>query len=413
MSVETLEAAGAALPRLAEWARAARPSALQSMLTRASRPGVVSLALGFPAPELFPREEVGRAAERALAAEPLALQYTPPLARLRAQVAELMARREVSCSPEQVFLTAGAQQGMSLLTRLLLEPGGSVVAERLAYTGFLQVIEPFRPRVVTVPTDLDEGMDVDALERLLAGGERPALIYAVPQGHNPLTVTMSAARRERLVALAREHEVPVLEDDAYGFLQYGPGAPPPLRALDDRWVFYVGSFSKILAPGLRQGWVVVPEAFVPKLAIVKESSDINTATFSQYVLTAFLEEGGLPAHVARLCAEYRARRDAMVQMLEEHFPAGTRWRVPESGIFLWVELPRGVDAMRLLQVAVDEEDVVFIPGSAFAVEGDGGAAECIRLNFSHSPPERIREGMLRLARAVARVQRRGTASAAE
>jgi 2-aminoadipate transaminase len=395
-------ARGGSLP-VAAWVRESRPSALQTLLARASGPDLISFALGLPAPELFPAEAVRSAADRVLRHDPLALQYAPPSGRLRAQVAELMARRGVECSPEQVFLTAGAQQGMSLVARALVDPGATVVTESLTYTGFRQALEPLRARILTVPTDPGTGMDVDALEALLGAGHRPALIYAIPQGHNPTGASMPLERRIRLVELARTYGVPVVEDDAYGFLQYRAELPPPLRAIDPAWVCYVGSFSKILAPGLRQGWVVVPEDLVPALANAKEASDINTATLAQRTLSSLLEAGTLRAHVAGLCATYRARRDAMTAALETHFPPGTRWALPESGVFLWVELPHGLDATVVLRHALEREGVAFVPGAAFATR-DGEADHCMRLNFSHPSLDRIAEGVARLARAVERAR---------
>ncbi|HET7231881.1 MAG TPA: PLP-dependent aminotransferase family protein [Longimicrobium sp.] len=385
---------------LARWARASETSPLQTMLSMSNRPGMISLALGMPAPEFFPAAEYGRAAAAVLADDPRALQYSPPSVPLQAHVAALMAQRGVACAPEQVFLTAGAQQGISLLARLLLEPGGEVITETLCYTGFQQAVEPFSPRLLTVPTDLDTGIDVDAVESLLAGGARPAFIYTVPDGHNPLAVSMSPEKRLRLVELARRYGVPIVEDDPYGFLAYEGAPAHPLRALEREWVFYVGSFSKVLAPALRIGWIIVPPELVPLLAIAKEASDINTATFTQRAASRFLDGGHLPAHLSMLRREYRLRRDAMIAALEKHFPAGTRWRVPTAGVFVWVELPEGVDASELLRVAIEREGVVFFPGDAFAADGSRTGSHCMRLNFSHAAPGVIEEGIARLAKAL-------------
>ena len=311
-----------------------------------------------------------------------------------------MAGRGVECREEQVFLTAGGQQCMSLLTRLLLDPGGTLLTERLCYTGFQQAVEPFQPEILTVPTDLDTGIDVDAVEALLAAGERPAMIYVVTDGNNPLGVSVSADKRRRLVELAREHRVPILEDDAYGYFQYLDSPIPPLRALDDRWVLYMGTFSKIFAPALRCGWLVVPEALIRPLGIIKEATDINTSTFTQRVISAYIDEGLLPGHLETLRREYGARRDAMDAALREHMGGHARWRSPTAGVFTWVELPEGTDATELLSRALDTEGVAFFPGSAFAVGGDGHASNCLRLNFSHCGPERIREGVARLGRVL-------------
>jgi 2-aminoadipate transaminase len=384
---------------LAPWAEKTRRSALQEMLAIAARPGLLSFALGLPAPELFPKREVARAAAHVLGYEAHALQYHPPLRSLKERVVELMLRRGVECTPEQVFLTAGAQQGMNLLARLLLDSSSEVLLEEVAYPGFRQVIEPYQPERLTVPTDLSTGMDVDEVESFLEAGARPALIYAVPEGHNPLGVSMSLEKRERLVSLSRRFGVPIVEDDAYGFLSYDGEALPPLRALDEQ-VLYVGSFSKILAPALRAGWLVVPESLIPKLSIVKEASDIDTTTFSQRVIDAYLEAGHLPAHLARLRREYGARRDAMLRALEEYFPADCRWAKPSSGVFIWVELPETVDTYELLKTAVETEQVAFIPGSAFYGGPSVCAPRAMRLNFSNCTPERIREGVARLARVL-------------
>lgn len=396
---DTASSSAAGLP-LARWARASGTSALQTMLSVGTRPGTISFALGLPAPEFFPAAEYGRAAAAVLAEDPRALQYSPPCAPLQAHVAALMAQRGVACAPEQVFLTSGAQQGIGLLARLLLEPGGQVIAETLCYTGFQQAVEPFSPRLLTVPTDLDTGMDVDAVEALLAGGARPAFIYTVPDGHNPLAVSMSAEKRLRLVELARRYAVPILEDDPYGFLAYDGPPAHPLRALDREWVLYVGSFSKVLAPALRLGWIIAPPQLVPLLAIAKEASDINTATLAQRAASRYLDGGHLPGHLAMLRREYRLRRDTMLAALERHFPRGTRWRVPGAGVFVWVELPEGVDAGEVLRVAIEQEGVVFVPGHAFAADGSRTASHCMRLNFSHSTPGVIEEGVARLARAL-------------
>jgi 2-aminoadipate transaminase len=388
--------------RLASWARESQRSAMQRMLSVASRPGAISFALGLPAPELFPVEALNEAARSVLAGDRRALQYGPTSGRLRRQIVELMARRGVSCREEQVFLTTGAQQGVNLLAHLLLDRGGQVIVEEIIYPGTRQVLELFQSEALTVPTDLETGMDVDAVEGLLAGGARPAFIYAIADGHNPLGVSMSAPKRARLVELARRYRVPVVEDDPYGFLGYEPSCAPPMRALDEEWVLYVGSFSKILAPTLRVGWMVLPESLIPRLSIVKEAADIDTSTFTQRVVSAFLDAGAVEDHLQRLRDEYRARRDSMLQALEGSFRTGTRWTKPSAGFFVWVELPGELDMLRLLEDSIEAENVAFIPGEAFSLSGGRGVAPSMRLNFSHNPPARIGEGVGRLARLLSR-----------
>jgi 2-aminoadipate transaminase len=372
------------------------------MLRDASCSDVISFALGLPAAELFPAAEIGVAIAHTLDRDPCALQYGPASAALRSHVVRLMALRGVTCSEEQVFLTAGAQQGMSLLARLLLEPGGTVISEELIYTGFQQVLMPYECETLTVPTDPDTGIDVDAVDALFARGARPAFIYTIPTGHNPIAVDMSAEKRSRLIDLARSHRVPIVEDDPYGFVSYGESPAAPLRALDPEWVYYIGSFSKILAPALRVGWVVVPERLMALLGVLKEASDIDTATLAQRSIAAFLDAGGFEAHLARLRTEYRSRRDRMLEGLGKHFPDRACWRVPSSGLFVWVALEDGFDADLALRRSLVEERVAFLPGSAFAVHGDGAGRNCLRLSFSHSASDRIDEGITRLGRLLGR-----------
>jgi 2-aminoadipate transaminase len=265
------------------------------------------------------------------------------------------------------------------------------------------VLAPFEVRKLPVRTDPQSGMDVEALAALLESGERPALIYALSDGHNPLGVSMSMATRQRLVELARRYGVPIIEDDAYGLLHYEGQSLPALRSLDPDWVFYVGSFSKVLAPGVRQGWAVVPEALIPLLSALKESSDIDTTTLGQRLVLGFLEGGYLEGHLRRLQGEYRARRDALLQALQAHFPSEARWSRPTGGMFVWVELPSQVDTLNLLRRAVEEEQVAFLPGAAFAVEGGRSASHCLRLNFSHCGPEQLTDAVARLGRVLQRM----------
>jgi len=392
--------AGVEAFRAAEWVRSFRPSAINEMLRLTARPGVVSLALGLPAPDLFPAEVLADCAARAITDDPRALQYGHPQPRVRAQIAEMMRQRGVECRPEQVVMTSGAQQALSILARVFLEPGGQVMAERLTYNGLACVLEPLRPELLLVPTSREHGIDVEAVEDALAAGAAPAFLYVVPEGHNPLGVSLREESRARLVQTARRYGVPIVEDDAYGFLHYGGAPLPALRALDDRWVFYVGSFSKILAPASRVGWIVAPEEMVPALLAAKDACDLDMNTLGQRVVSAFLAGSHLDAHLARLRAEYRARRDLMDTCLRLHFPAEARWRIPASGLFFWVELPPEVDCAALLARAVETERVAFVPGHAYAADGSRYGSHCMRLNFSFSPPEEIEKGVAALGRAL-------------
>jgi 2-aminoadipate transaminase len=383
---------------LAAWARAVRPSVIQRMLSFSGRDDLVTFALGLPATELFPVDGLARAAERVLREDADALQYKPGFRGLKEQVVRIMEQRGVRCRPEQVFLTTAAQQALSLLTRVLLEPGGTLLCDTLVYMGFQQVVESYQPDVLTVGTDLETGMDVDAVEAHLAGGARPAYVYCITDGHNPLGCSLSPEKRARLVEIARRYRVPIIEDDAYGMLHYERPVPP-LRALDDEWVLYVGSFSKVLAPSLRLGWVVAPEAMVPVLGCAKDGADLDMASLSQRIAAEYLATGDLARHLSTIRAEYRVRRDLMLELLASELPAGSRWSVPRNGALLWAELPEGMDMGALLEPCM-EAGVAYVPGAAFAIPGTGAGRSGMRLNFSYCGPAQIREGMARLGRVL-------------
>lgn len=384
---------------LSGWAAKTQKSALQDMLAEASGPGILSFALGLPAAELFPVEKLAHSFRRVLDTDPRALQYGPPSMVLKSHVVDLMAKRGVLCTTENVFLTSGAQQGLNLLARLLLKEHSQVLLEELTYPGFRQVLEPFQPQVLTVPTNRISGMDLDYVEKVLRRGSKPAMLYTIPEGHNPLGSSMAEENRKRLARLAQEFQVPVLEDDPYGFLFYENAPPPALRAFDEQWILYVGSFSKLLAPALRAGWLVVPPALIPKLAILKEASDINSATFTQRAITHFLDQGHLAAHLDMLRQAYSLRRDAMLAALDERFSGLAEWNKPSSGFFVWLRFLEETNTHQLLRNALANEKVAFIPGAAFSDTSEPRGANCLRLNFSALSEPLIREGMDRLARA--------------
>jgi 2-aminoadipate transaminase len=401
-----LEFSGGA-PPLAHWAQHMKRSVLREMLAVVAQPGILSFAGGLPAPELFPTREYAQAVAYVLATDRGALQYGPPYAPLKRHIVHLMAQRGVSCSENQVFLTSGAQQGLDILARLFLNPGGPMVLEERVYTGIQQAVAPLQPEILTVATDLQTGLDVDAVARYLELGARPALIYVNADCHNPLGVSLSPEKRRRLVDLACRYGFAIVEDDPYGFLNYDGRAELPLAALDSRFVFYLGSFSKILAPALRLGWMVAPEALVPKLTVIKEANDLESSALTQRTVCAYLDAGHLPAHLDDLCREYRRRRDAMLLALEHHLPATARWTRPAGGMFIWVELPGQVDTAALLRAAVEQEKVAFIPGHAFCADQRPllpgqlcRAAHCMRLNFSNCTPEKIEDGIARLGRVI-------------
>lgn len=385
--------------RSADWTHAMQRSVLRQMLAVVARPGILSFAGGLPAPDLFPTADYAAALAQVLATDRGALQYGPPFAPLKRHIVSLMADRGVECSTDQIFLTTGAQQALDVLTRFLLNSSGSVMMEELVYTGIRQVVAPHCAEILPVGTDLDTGIDLDDVVAHLENGETPAYLYTITDAHNPLGVSISDGKRRRLAEIATAYGLPIIEDDPYGFLSYDGRCLPPIRAHNDTHVFYVGSFSKIMAPALRLGWLVAPESLMSKLTVIKEAGDLESSALTQRAVAAYLDAGHLPGHLSRIQDEYRTRRDTMLEAMTRHFPPGITWTYPRAGMFIWVRLPEYVDAGELLELAVERHQVAFIPGQAFAHPGVD-ARNFMRLNFSNCCLSDIEEGILRLGRVL-------------
>lgn len=391
--------------RIAEGARGIRSSAIRDLLKLTVQPDMISFAGGLPAPELFPAEEISAAGEQAVAEAPLAaLQYGPTegFAPLRELVAGWLGRLGVAAPPDQILVTSGSQQGLDMLGRLLIDPGAPVAVEEPTYLGALQAWQTCQPRYLPLPVD-DEGLDVEALEALLAGGARPRFLYVVSCFQNPTGVTLAPARRQRLIEIAARYDLAIVEDDPYGELYYEGERTTPLAALDIaahgelRHVVYLGTLSKLLAPGLRVGWIAAPRALHERLVMLKQGIDLHTGSLAQAVGYYACRDGLLDRHIPRLRAVYGERRDAMLAALAAAMPGGVRWTRPTGGMFLWLTLPEGSDSQALLGRAI-ERRVAFVPGQPF--HPSGGGANTMRLNFSHSPPAQIVEGVGRLAAAL-------------
>jgi 2-aminoadipate transaminase len=329
-----------------------------------------------------------------------ALQYgpTPGHRPLRELVAERLGRRGITCEAEDVVITTGSQQALDLLGRVLAGRGMEVLVESPSYVGALQAFSAREVSFVACPGD-DRGLRVDALRERVGGGA--ALLYTVPTFQNPSGGTMALERRRELVACSRDIGLPLVEDDPYSELRYDGEPVPALRALSGgEDVVHLGTFSKVLSPGLRVGWVVAPRPVTERLVLAKQGADLHTDGLAQRAVVRFCRDNDLDAHVRTLRAAYRQRRDAMLAALADVMPAGTAWTRPEGGMFVWVTLPDGIQAGPLLAEAI-ERRVAFVPGSAFHV--DGGGASSLRLNFTNSAPDRIRAGVARLAAALDRV----------
>lgn len=383
-------------PRLATWLRHRKRSLLRQMVTGIP-PDVLSFAGGLPAPELFPSKDFSFALEETLRDDTKSLQYDSEYGDLKAQIVALMARRGVRCHSDNVVLTAGAQQGLSVLSHLLLDPGKTVLLEKVTYTGIQQAIAFSDPQVRELPTSLHDGIKLPELTRLLSALQDPAFLYLVPDFANPTGSSIPLVRRRELVELARLHRLPIIEDDPYGFLAYDGQAPPPLRACDEEWIFYVGSFSKIIAPALRLGWMVLPRELAKKASIIKEAADLECSALLQRATSRFLARLDLSDHLDRLRKVYGERRDAMLEALDRYLPAGVSFSRPAGGMFVWLELAKGLNSQALLARAIDEQGIAFVPGTAFTNSGHG-AENCLRLSFSQATPNQIEDGIRRLAK---------------
>jgi 2-aminoadipate transaminase len=391
--------------RLSVGARQIRSSAIRDLLHVTERPEIISFAGGLPAPECFPTEALAAAAEQVIAASPVtALQYGPTegYRPLRDWVGRHMAKLDVAVPTEQVLITSGSQQGLDLLGKLLIDPGAPVAVEDPTYVGALQAWRPYQPRFVTLPMDAD-GLDVDALDALLRGGERPRFLYVVSSFQNPSGTTMGMRRRETLIELAARYALPIVEDDPYGELVYEGERATPFASLDIalhgelRHVIYLSTFSKLLAPGLRVGWMVVPQALARRVVEAKQGLDLHTGSLTQATIYEACHDGLLDHQIPRLRDVYHVRRDAMLCSLHTHMPAPTHWTEPRGGMFVWLTLAPHLDATTLLSAAL-EQQVAFVPGAAFYA--NGGDAHTLRLNFSHSAAARIDEGVRRLRVAM-------------
>lgn len=373
-----------------------RPSTIREILKVTAQPEVISFAGGLPAPELFPVEAVRAAADAVLAREGrAALQYGPSegYRPLREWIAGEMGRRGVPAALEEVLVTSGSQQVLDLAGKLWLNPGDVVLTENPTYLAAIQAFQALQARFVPVPTD-GEGLIPEALPELIRR-HRPKFLYTIPNFQNPTGITLAAARRRTLARLAAAEGLVVLEDDPYGKLRYRGVDVPPVKHWDEAGrVIYASTFSKTIAPGLRLGWVVAPPEIGARLLILKQAADLHTSSLDQRVAHAFLTAQDQAAHLERIRRAYGERFAVMDAALGAAMPAGFHWTRPEGGMFLWVTGPAELDGLALLARAIARQ-VAFVPGRDF-FPADGGA-NFLRLNYSNSAPDRIREGVKRLA----------------
>src|SRR5829696_8606939 len=381
-----------------------KSSAMRDLMAITARPEVISLAGGLPDTSCFPAEDVAALMARVAAdASARALQYGPTegMEELKACIVEVMAEEGMDVGADELLVTSGGQQVIDLVCKTLIDPGHVVVAEGPTYPGAVPTFSAYQADVVQIEMDRD-GMRIELLEEALDRLEResrtPKFIYTVPTFHNPAGVTMSLERRRRLVQLAAQRELLVLEDNPYGLLRYEGDPLPPLYALDGgEYVVYLGTFSKILSPGLRLGWTAAPRPVLEKLNLGKQGADLCSSTFGQYFVIEYFARRDWRDLLASLRELYRRRRDTMLDALAEHFPHEAHWTRPGGGLFIWATLPDYVDTTDLLARAL-RDHVAFVPGRAAYLDGRGGSA--MRLNFSGVAEDDLREGVRRIGKVV-------------
>lgn len=382
-----------------------KASEIRELLKYASVPGVISFGGGLPNPDTFPVDGLVKISEKVLRERgKSALQYgtTEGADVLREAIAKRMGeRRGMKIDKSNVTIMSGSQQALDLLAKLFLEPGKTAIVEAPTYLAALSAFRPYEGEIVGVKMD-DEGMDTQLLERtmkkLRGEGKTVPFIYTVPTFQNPSGVTMSLERRKHLLEIAEDFDVFVVEDDPYGELRYAGKDIPTLKALDrEGRVIYFGTISKILAPGLRTGWVIADKEVIWRFVIAKQATDLCTNTLAQHIIAEAFDSGLVERHIPEIRKLYSHKRDLMLDMLEDKMPEGVRWTKPEGGMFLWVWVPEKVNTMKMFPRAI-ENGIAYVVGEAFYP--DRGVTNAMRLNFTYSSDEEIKEGTDRLAKTI-------------
>lgn len=389
--------------RYAERTHGMQASEIRALFAVASRPEVVSLAGGMPNISGLPLDAIGATLkDLVLDRGDVAMQYSSGQGdpTLREQICEVMADEAISTHPDDVTITVGSQQALDLTTRMFCDPHDVLVCEAPSYVGALGVFSSYQCTVEHVAMD-DDGLIPEALEQTLAQqaaqGRAPKFVYVIPNYHNPAGVTMPVHRRERVLEICRDSDVLVVEDNPYGLLGFDSDPRPALHAMDPERVVYLGSFSKTFAPGFRVGWIVAPHAVREKLVLAQESATLCPPTFSQLAVSAYLSQHDWRSQIKQFQQMYAERRDAMLAALEEHMPTGTTWTQPTGGFYVWLTVPEGVDTKAMLPKAVTDR-VAYVPGTAFYSGGSG--TRSMRLSYCYPSPERIQEGVRRLAGVI-------------
>lgn len=389
-------------PRYAERMAKVKPSAIGELLALGADPSIISFGGGYPDATLFPAEQLDAVFHQViLEAGGAAMQYAPSngLPHLRDQIAGLMAADGMACTGEDVLILQGSQQGLDFAARMLIDPGDVIVTEDPTFLGALIAFEPSQPRYAVVPVDA-EGMQTEHLEAVLAANPRAKMIYTVPDFQNPTGVTLSLARRKQLIELANRHDLIVLEDTPYRHIRFAGQNLPTLKSMDTEGrVIHLGSFSKVLVPGMRIGWAVAAPDLLARMGLLKVAADTQTSTLNMAAASLFLDRYDLAAHIDTLRSAYAAKKEAMLDAIRQHFPQDITATDPEGGLFTWLTFPEDFDATKFMRdVALPQARVAYVPGATFfALTQRSNHA---RLNYSAPSLDAIRTGIASLGTAL-------------
>ncbi len=388
-------------------AKAIKASEIRELLKLTEKPDIISFAGGLPNPKTFPTQEVEEATNRVFRDHSeRAFQYstTEGITELREGIAEHLGRDGMDVHPDDVMITNGSQQGLDLLGRVMLDPGDTVVTSNPTYLGALQAFNFFQAKYAASNTDKD-GIIPEHLDEVLTGlkkqGTHPKFLYAVPTFQNPTGTVIPESRRRKILDLAHEHDLLIVEDDPYGKLRFEGDHVPTFYSLDknEGRVLYFGTFSKILVPGFRLAWSVGPTELIRKMVISKQSVDLCTNAFTQFIAADMLQTGVIDTHLPKIIDLYRGKRDLMLGAMDKHFPKeGVTWTKSQGGLFTWAEMPDGVNCVDMLQESV-KRNVAYVPGKPFYPDADKGF-NTMRLNFSHPTDDNIRVGVERLGQTM-------------
>ena len=370
------------------------------ILKVAASPNVISFAGGLPAPELFPTSELQQATDQVYqTSAESALQYSNSngFRRLREILAQRMARRGVSCNADNIAITTGSQQSIDLISKMFINHGDTILVEKPTYMSAQDVFNTYGANIVGVEMD-DDGLRMDALEQALKEHPEAKFLYTVPTFQNPTGRTLPVDRRQRMVELARQYDIVIIEDDPYGQLRFAGNPVPAVKSFDsDGRVFYLSTFSKTLTPGLRTGWVVADPVFIKHFTVIKQSADLHTDNVAQQVIAEFLTDFNIDEHIAKIRQVYRQREQLMIEQIQNYFPAGVKYTNPDGGLFIWVEIPGNINTQDLFNQCI-KNNVAFVPGEPFYPgKPESGT---FRLNFSNMSEEKIKDGIQRLGKAI-------------